>query len=664
MENNQQENNFNLEINKNNKEDELQKISETKENIKSVNAELHNPETDRMDSEDILFEENEIKKILKKNNKSNFIEKNKKNIIFLSFFLLLISFLGIYFFIKNFFNNGTKKPNIEILIQKSEIPAESSFPWKIKINNSGNVDMKNINLEIKFSTKNLNIISSDTEYTKKDNGVYLVNIEKILSGKSFELSLEGTISSFPGDSGTIYITTKYSLEGTDKVFMISENKNFDVVRPIILSEISSLDQNIASGDKVKLNLKIINKEKNEFKNVLVKLYTDKEFVIDETSLPENFKKIEEENYILFNWEIENLIGNREIKYEILGEIKGKDQEKKVFLIETGIQSNEEENGFVKFSDDSIEILISAPVIESFLEINSSKEFINLDRNEFVKFKIIIKNEGTENAKNLVSEIEMPNYFDLSKISGISPEINGRKVFINSKNFPKLISLPPKESIEIEFEIKSISEFFELDNKSENISFNIFSTIFENEKEISKTNSVKVNVNSYIDFQTNKAFYYRTSSDFPENRGPIPPKVNEETTYVIHWVLESGSNDLKNIEISDVLLSGVKYENSYFVSKGSFEYDQINRKILWKIPKIESFTGSISQKEVIECWFQVSIEPTISDIGQIIYLDNGPKITSIDEFTGEIISKNGNSQNTSIPEDINARRENMGGIVVE
>ncbi len=145
-----------------------------------------------------------------------------------------------------------------------------------------------------------------------------------------------------------------------------------------------------------------------------------------------------------------------------------------------------------------------------------------------------------------------------------------------------------------------------------------------------------------------------------NTGPIPPRVEQETSYTIWWSIRNTSNTIVNTEVRATIPIYVKWAGSVSPTNAAISYDQVTHQIVWKpgdIP-VGAGNGNIPPREVA---FQLILTPSISQIQMTPVMLNNIRFTGTDSFTGEDIVKEVQSLNSLLVTEPRAPTEN--GVVV-
>jgi hypothetical protein len=143
----------------------------------------------------------------------------------------------------------------------------------------------------------------------------------------------------------------------------------------------------------------------------------------------------------------------------------------------------------------------------------------------------------------------------------------------------------------------------------------------------------------------KALYY--SGPFT-NSGPIPPKVGGPTTYTIVWTLSNTSNNISNAQVKATLPAWMSFVGPISPPEEDLTYDPATEQITWNVGGIPTGTGiTAADREVA---FQVSLDPSLSQVGTSPILINDAVLTGHDDFANVDITVNKDALNTYLFDD--------------
>ena len=111
----------------------------------------------------------------------------------------------------------------------------------------------------------------------------------------------------------------------------------------------------------------------------------------------------------------------------------------------------------------------------------------------------------------------------------------------------------------------------------------------------------------------------------KNTGPIPPRVDEATTYTIVWNVQNKGSAVAGGIVSAVLPNYVTYTEAT-AGAGSFSYNDASHTVTWN-------TGDLAQGASVQGVFQVSLIPSISQRESAVSLTKAVSFSGYDRFAG-------------------------------
>jgi hypothetical protein len=113
----------------------------------------------------------------------------------------------------------------------------------------------------------------------------------------------------------------------------------------------------------------------------------------------------------------------------------------------------------------------------------------------------------------------------------------------------------------------------------------------------------------------------------QNFGPIPPKAEVATSYTIIWTVKNSSNALANTAVSATLPPYVDFFQA--PQSSDVTYDEGSRTVKWNIGDVKAGAGYSSS--AAQTSFQVTLHPSVSQVGQAPQLINEATLTGQDRF---------------------------------
>jgi hypothetical protein len=117
----------------------------------------------------------------------------------------------------------------------------------------------------------------------------------------------------------------------------------------------------------------------------------------------------------------------------------------------------------------------------------------------------------------------------------------------------------------------------------------------------------------------------------KNTGPLPPKVGEETTYTITWSITNPTNSVKQARVVGDLPNYVKWLSSVAPIDENVRYDKTSNRVVWDVGTIEP--GTTTGLPSRQASFQVSIIPSLSQLGETVDLIKNLSFGGVDSVTG-------------------------------
>jgi len=133
-----------------------------------------------------------------------------------------------------------------------------------------------------------------------------------------------------------------------------------------------------------------------------------------------------------------------------------------------------------------------------------------------------------------------------------------------------------------------------------------------------------------------------------NRGPIPPKANNKTTYTIIWTATNSLNDARGAQVVATLPTNVSWLGAVSPASESVSWNQDKSEVVWNIGDLSASAGS--SKSPREVAFQVELLPSLNQVGQPATLVIAPTISATDTFTNAPLGVQTRDLNTALSTD--------------
>ena len=545
----------------------------------------------------------------------------KKFFIFsIVFFILALGYASYMFFAKG---NTVSNNNIDISILSNAFTAGGEeYPLLLEVSNKNNSPLELVDLVIEYPKSSQASSSQDNEHlrislgTIPAGGIKNENVKLVLFGEQ-------------GTTRQIKISLEYRVEGSNAIFV--KDKLYEVSinsTPMNLSVEAPLE--VSSNQEITLGVKATLNATRSVSKMLLKVDYPIGFQFTKASPAPSLG-----NNI---WNLGDLAPGAERNISITGKMLDVfDGEEKVFRVWSGSQSPTDKSSIeVVFNSLEHIVMIKKSSIEARLSINGvyQREYA-IDTRTPIQGQIQWKN----NLETKINDLEIR-----AKISGNA--INRKTIstgqgFYNSsqdqiiwdKNSQsKFVEINPGDSGAVSFSFSPLSLFSAADGliPLPTINVDVFITGKQERDggvmgELSNAESKVIKIISDVGLSA-KAFYY--SGPFT-NTGPIPPKVEQKTTYTVVWSLSNTANNISKAQVRSTLPPWARFVGSFSPTTEDLVYDTLTKEIVWSIggiPKGTSLTGS--GRDVS---FQVELTPSLSQVGTTPTIINDAVLTGHDDF---------------------------------
>ena len=584
---------------------------------------------------------------LEKKNWQPFSSNNKKIIIWGSLIaLLFVAAAASVFLWRTKYSFDQNKVSFS-LFGPERIESGEEITYTIKYENNSDIELQNVRLILDYPNGSFSIDSDENKF-KED--LILSNIVPHSQGQhEFKIRLTGLKGDMcEAKAKLIYRPSNIPNENFEK------NKIFSttiVSVPIKLS-FSNLPDRVTHNQDLDIILTYNNDSNGSFSNLFVKI--DYPFGFSyKAALPEP----SESNNI---WKIDSLSPQEEGKIVISGEITGQSEESKMFRAQIGTKKDSGE--LIILSEISRSSLVAFSPLRIWQKVNEQEIYV-ASCGETLKYKIQYKNTTNESLSSVVVTVKVDSpALDLTKlkVDKGSFESYNNTITWNSYLNPDLAILSPGQEGELSFSVK-VKDHMPINNYTNKNFIIVTEAKIDTPKvplslvgtKISGESTLEVKVNTKLSFKA--SVYYNDS--LIKNSGPTPPKIEQTTTYTVHWQIINESNDIENVEVHTYLPIYIKWLNNFSPSENNLKYDSATGKLTWKIEKVAAQTGILTPSKQIA--FQIGFTPSVNQLNQSVDILNNSFLNAKDSFTGTDLSIEVKGVKTNLPDDPDA-----GGKVMQ
>ena len=381
--------------------------------------------------------------------------------------------------------------------------------------------------------------------------------------------------------------------------------------------------------------------------------TDKVFqnVSIEATYPNEFNFVSSDQTPAKNnntWNLGDLNPNEEGDITILGILRNTQNAN--FELAIGVVKN---NRFYKFSQNSSQINLTALPLKMDISVNGQSN-LTVNPGDYLRFKIHYENGAGIALSDVILKAKLDGLmYDFSSLK-TSGYFNGVDSTItwNAGNLSDFKSLSPNSSGDVEFQINVKPRYIIRTFRDKNFLLQV-SAVMETPtvppslavKSLSVVSDLAIKINTKTELKT-EGYYF---DSIIKNSGPLPPKVNQTTTYTIHWQITNYSNNINNTIVKAVLPEGVSWLNKKAgAGAATLEYNDRTNELTWNVGEVAAGTGALL--DPYEVVFQVGLTPAANKVNMVVPILGESTLTGDDTFTGNDILVIAPALETDLPDD--------------
>lgn len=561
----------------------------------------------------------------------NTMKTNTKNSVFKNFFLFSIGFFifAVGYVAFQYFAGGNivSNANIDIAILGNTFTAGGEdLPLQIEITNRNSSALELVDLVVEYPTGSSQGGSGEAIGEVER---LRVSIGSIASGAVANENMKIVLFGEQGSVHNVKISLEYRLEGSNSIFV--KEKEYQVtINSTPINLLVDAPTEVNPNEDLTLKVKATLNASKPASSMLLRVEYPLGFqFVKATPAPALGNNI---------WDMGDLAPGAQTEIVIIGKMVDVfDGEEKTFQVYTGTQSKTDKSLIsVVFNSLAHTVAIKKPFIATRLFINGVYQ-----REYAIDTKTLITADirWVNNLDTKVNDLEIR-----AKISGNAINrntIKSLKGFYNSledviiwdKSYDNTFSeVGPGEEGIVTFSASPLALFSTASGMISQPTINIEVSIagkqpFEGNlvQKLANSESKTIKIISDIGF-VSKALHF--SGPF-KNTGPIPPKAEKETTYTIVWTLTNTSNNISNVQIRSTLPPFIKFVGAINPATADLTYNASTRDIVWNVGTLPRSTGIGGSAR--ELAFQVSLTPSISQIGEAVTLITNAFLTGHDDF---------------------------------
>lgn len=548
--------------------------------------------------------------------------------------------------------------NFEITTTE-ELASGAEIEYEISYANYESVNFGKSEIELRYPSGFV-FESAEPEPTSNSN---LWDLGSLNPGANDSIKVKGRLVGEPESDSTVSGVFRYWPANFSSEFQEIASAQ-TMINPIDLTFRFEGSDQILVGQSTSYSFVLKNETENDINNLRLELVALDEFVVNERT-PET-----ENDY----WDIESISSEEELEFQINGAFSSA-VEDSVKIIGLLSQQGADEDSYFKQKEHEIETnLIEGDLIVNLiangqtrnssvqwgetvnmtLSYQNNSETVLSDLNAVTTIEARYRSNDAEGSSD--GAVDFQGIVDANngavKVIDRSDEksLHVRTITWNGDDLDSLGELDPdqEDEISIQFPLLTANQALESLNHAGDVEL-----ILKTEMTIGKTGSVEEEItvaSNVITLALNTDLLLDAHSRYYDEEGealgdgPLPPRINETTTYRAQLNLSNKIHEVQDIIVSMQLPSNVDWVNSYDVSAGEVDYNESNSELTWRLNKMPLDVNNVTLS------FDLALTPSESQVNEVAALTKKMTMTATDAITGGKIIQTVSGLTTGIERD--------------
>lgn len=545
-------------------------------------------------------------------------------------FLFFLGSLAYAAFIFTRDNQPTGGDDVTInVVGPVSISAGEKLALDVLIQNNNMVPIELVDLVSDYpeGTKSALNSTEDLRRTREDIGT-------IEPGAVVRRTISGVLFGEENSIKKLVVGVDYRLQGSTAIF--EKRKDFDIVinaSPIRLA-VEALRE-ISAGQELELKVSLTSNSSKPLSNVVLEATYPFGFIFKNSDVSPVGKNT--------TWVIPVLQPQQTQVITIKGLIEGQNQEDRFFKFATGLikEGTTNEIGVVFNGTTHVTTIQKAFINLSLLVNGSAGEAITAASGATVNSEIVFSNNTNDVIRDVRLDVSLAgNAIDKKTVEAEKGFYSSGSDTISwsSETDEGFTELRPRETLRMQFRFATLdlaSAGINVRNPEVKLRAGVTGirvSDVKTEEKIETIASATLRVQSDVPVRA-----YTLSNEGPfSNTGPIPPTVEQETSYTVLFEVLNNSNDLKNARIEGILPSYVAWSNLAEPDTENVVFDYQTRKFVWNIGNVPAGSGYSQKSKTLA--IKVVLTPSFSQLGTAPELLKNIVFNATDTFTATTVTK--------------------------
>jgi hypothetical protein len=504
--------------------------------------------------------------------------------------------------------------NIGLIVAgPSTLAGGETMALQVSVSNQNSVPIESATLIMNYPAGTRSVNETGRELFEER-----IPINSVGSGEVQNVPVRVAVFGSESEEKEVSATIEYRIEGSNGTFYKdSPPLRFRITSTPVVLRVDNVER-VAAGQIVELTLTAQSNSSNPQNNLLVQAEYPNGFDFEESFPPPVFGEDV--------WRIDELLPEESEDITVRGTIRGLTEE--TFRINFDVGPADTTNQYRTSSSLTrafADFTIERPFIDVGVAINGdTSDEVIIPAGQSSNVKINVRNTLDETVYDMVVEVvpggNALRQESISVDKGFYDSNNGTIRWEVSSN-PDFNQVTPGSFRNLEFEILPVGN---LGTAAFDLVVNVYARRISESTAQEQLIGSSVAVGKFSSEVLLGGQIGRNGGVFSDT-GPIPPRVGQTTTYTVSLVAEAGVNDLSDTQITTSLPLYITWLDQY-QGPGEVTYNTVSKQLEWR-------PGDIEARQRKQLTFQVSLTPSVSQIGAIPTLINSQQLRASDRFTG-------------------------------
>jgi hypothetical protein len=448
------------------------------------------------------------------------------------------------------------------------------------------------------------------------------SVGTIASGQAVKRTASAILYGQEGSTQQVHVALEYSLEGSNAIFV----REGDVSMTIGSSPVSvsvAAPASVTAGQSFALDVTVQSNSQDTVDDVALEAQYPFGFTVQGAN-----PKADSGQTL---WHLGSLKPGASTVVHITGTIDGQDGDQRVFRFLTGSEADKTAAHIkVPFLNTPTTISVSRPFISASLAVaGKSGSSVSVSPGQNIQGTIAWKNNLSDSVSNIEVELKLAGpALDTQSVqspNGFYQSSNNTITWASAQD-PSLAQVAPGASGTLSFSFATLAPGTGgtvYTNPKVTLTLNVKGTrgTDQSPESVSALTTTDVVVGSLLSLDA-KSLYGQGPY---QNSGPTPPRAEVPTTYTVQWTVKNSSNAIANANVSAVLPTYVTYKTG----QAGLTYDAPSRTVRWDLGELKAGTGYTLAAQ--SAAFQVTLNPSVSQVGQTPALTGAAVLSGTDRF---------------------------------